>query len=326
MNSRFVRVLALAIAGMVTIGAASAHAFRLIQNTMVGRTSSGFAVACSDAGGFAHWNSSSISWRLNTANQGAGKAAALQNAMASWNAVSPASYTLSYDGTGSGSFATDGTNTVLWASGNGCTGSCLAITALVLAAGQVITETDVSFNNAVTWNTDGSDYDTQAIATHELGHTLGVHHTEINKPRNRPTMYAYYFGTAGRTLEDDDKGALNCIYNRYPPTLATMTAGGPPELAQVAEAAEPALRLSSRPRPGGAIVRFALQAPGQVRLEVFDVAGRKVVTLVDEFKAAGEHEIAWDGASSYGRAASGFYFARMSTAGGRVTTTVPLAE
>src|SRR6185295_17103660 len=155
MKSTFIRVLALAIAGMVTIGAAKAHAFRLIQNTMVGRTSSGFAVACSDAGGFAHWNSSAISWRHNTANQGAGKTAALQSAMASWNAVSPASYNLSYAGTSSANFVTDGANPLLWANGNGCTGSCLAITALVLAGGQVTTETDVSFNNAYTWNTNG---------------------------------------------------------------------------------------------------------------------------------------------------------------------------
>src|SRR5215510_14257844 len=111
MKSTFIRVLALVIAGTVALGAVDAHAFRLIQNTMVGRTSSGFAVSCSDAGGFAHWNTSAISWRHNTANQGAGKATALQNAMASWNAVGPASYTLSYAGTGSGNFVTDGTNT-----------------------------------------------------------------------------------------------------------------------------------------------------------------------------------------------------------------------
>ena len=325
MKSTFIRVLALAIAGTIAIGVVDAQAFRLIQNTMVGRTSSGFAVPCSDPTGFAHWNSSAISWRHNTANQGAGKTTALQNAMASWNAVSPASYNLSYAGTTSANFVTDGTNALLWANGNGCTGSCLAITALVLASGQVITETDVSFNNAVSWNINGSDYDTEAIAAHELGHTLGIHHTEINKPKNRPTMYAYYFGTNGRTLENDDKSALNCIYNRYPPSGAAMVASDVVEYS-LSPASEPGLRLSARPRQGGAIVRFALKSPGHVRLEVFDVAGRKVATLVDEFKAAGEHEVAWDGVSNYGKAVSGFYFARMNTAEGRVTTTVPLAE
>src|SRR5262249_47485962 len=151
-----------AVAGVVCsalVITSNAEAFRMIQNTSAGRTSFGTSVPCDDPGGFAHWTTSSVTWSLNTANQGgnAGVVAALQNAMASWNQVTPASYTLSYTGTGNGGFATDGVNTVVWATGNGCTGGCLAITALVLQAGQVITEADISFNNAATWNTDGRD-------------------------------------------------------------------------------------------------------------------------------------------------------------------------
>ena len=319
--------VAFAIAGTVILSAVEAHAFRMIQNTSPGRTSSGFLVQCDDAGGFVHWTTSSISFRHNTANQGgeAGVAAALQNALAAWTAVTPATYNLSYAGTTTANFVTDGTNALLWANGNGCSGSCLAITALVLASGQVITETDVSFNNAYDWNTNGSDYDAEAIAAHEIGHCMGVHHSNINKPRNRPTMYAYYFGTAGRTLESDDKSALNCAFTRYPPSGASLIAGGVEDFAT-----KPAMvsdvRLSARPREGGAILRYALKNPGNVRLEVFDLAGRKVATLVDGFRDVGEHEVAWDGISSYGRSVSGFYFARMSTSEGRVTATVPLAE
>ena len=63
---------------------------------------------------------------------------------------------------------------MLWANGNGCTGGCLAITALVLASGQAITETDASFNNSYAWNTNGGNCDVQAVWTHELGHALGI--------------------------------------------------------------------------------------------------------------------------------------------------------
>jgi len=320
-------LVAFAIAGLAILNTVDAHAFRMIQNTSPGRTSSGFLVQCTDAGGFVHWTTTSIPFRHNTANQGgeSGVAAALQNALAAWTGVSPASYNLSYAGTTSANFVTDGTNALLWANGNGCTGSCLAITALVLASGQVITETDVSFNNAVNWNTNGSDYDTEAIAGHEIGHCMGIHHSNINKPKNRPTMYAYYFGTAGRTLEQDDRDALNCAYNRYPPAGASLLAGGSEEVGLKPVAASD-VKMSGRPRQGGAIIRYALKNPGHVRLDVFDLAGRKVATLVDGFRAAGEHETAWDGVSNYGRAVSGFYFARMSTSEGRVTATVPLAE
>ena len=320
--TRFAAATAVSLA--MLLGATNALAFRMIQNTSPGRTSSGFLVTCDDPGGFVHWTNAAISWRLNTANQGSGKTTAVQNAMASWTNVTPATHSLTYAGTTTASFVTDGVNALLWANGNGCTGNCLAITALVLASGQVITETDVSFNNAVSWNTNGSDYDTEAIAAHELGHTLGIHHTNVKKPQNRPTMYAYYFGTAGRSLEQDDIDALNCAYNRYPPARALPSV--PEARLAVAPSAETGLALSSRPREGGALIRYALKQDADVKLQVFDIAGRHIATLVEGRKAAGEHELAWDGTGGSGRVASGIYFARLVTPEGQKRATVILAE
>lgn len=316
-----------AVACTTLLGGVDAQAFRMIQNSNPGRTSSGARVTCDDPGGFTHWTTATIAWRLNTADQGgaAGVATALQAAMTAWNGVSPASYTLGDAGTTNAGFVTDGINTVLWANGNGCTGSCLAITALVLAPGQVITEADVSFNRSATWNTNGSDYDVHAVAAHELGHTLGIHHTEVRKPRDRPTMYAYYFGTAGRTLENDDRDALNCAYDRYPPAGAGLLADRAVEtLARPADQA--GVRLVARARPGGAILRFALQTERPVKLEVFDVAGRHLTTLVSGVRAAGEHEVAWDGTTGFGRVGSGVYFARVVSPQGKANATVILAE
>lgn len=205
--------LALVAAGLVA-SAAPSHAYRMIYNTTVGRVSAGSAVACNYSGGFAHWNLRSLNWYLNTANQGSGKSTALSAAMTSWTNVANANHVLTYAGTTAAGFTTDGRNTLLWASGNGCTGSCLAITALVLQYGQVIVESDISFNNSYSWKTDGTDYDVQSVAAHELGHSLGIHHTEVTSTP-RPTMYASYFGTTGRTLETDDQAALQCSESRY---------------------------------------------------------------------------------------------------------------
>lgn len=207
---------AAAILGLAVVATSPAHAYRMIQNTAVGRTSAGYAVACNAAGGFAHWTNGNITWRVNTGGQGAGKEAALAAGLAAWTGVSGANHTLTLNTTPTtAGFATDGQNTVLWAKGNGCSGTCLAITALVLASGQVITETDISFNSRYNWRTDGSDYDTQAVWTHEVGHSLGIHHTELTSTP-RPTMYASYFGSTGRTLESDDASALQCAQSRYP--------------------------------------------------------------------------------------------------------------
>ncbi len=201
----------LVVAGLA---AAPSFAYRMIQNTSVGRVSAGAAVTCNSAGGFTHWNIRNISWYHNTANQGSGKATALQNAMASWTGVTSADHVLTYAGTTTAGWSTDGRNTLLWASGNGCTGSCLALTALVLQSGQVIVETDVTFNNNVTWTTTGSNYDTEAVTAHELGHALGIHHTNLSSSPS-PTMAAIYFGSGARSLETDDRSALQCAESRY---------------------------------------------------------------------------------------------------------------
>ena len=212
-NHTLVRIAVLAA---VAVAASSPSlAYRMIQNASVGRVSAGAQVACNASGGFVHWTNANIAWYLNTSGQGSGKQTAIQNALASWTNVPSANHNLSYAGTSTKGFVTDGQNTMLWARGNGCNGSCLAITALVLASGQVITETDISFNSRYKWNTNGSNYDTQAVATHEVGHALGIHHTEITGTP-RPTMYASYFGTDGRTLEGDDQSALQCAQSRYP--------------------------------------------------------------------------------------------------------------
>jgi hypothetical protein len=191
-----------------------AFAFRMIQNTGVGRFSAGAAVTCTNTVGFTHWNIRNIAWRYNTANQGNGKATALTAALTSWTNVSGANHVLSLAGTSTSGFVTNGINSFVWATGNGCTGNCLAITALVLQSGQVIVETDVSFNNSVTWTTNGANFDTQAVAAHEVGHALGIHHTNLTSTP-RPTMYASYFGSDGRSLHSDDIAALQCSENRY---------------------------------------------------------------------------------------------------------------
>jgi hypothetical protein len=204
---------AFAVAAII-VSAAPSHAFRMIQNTGVGRFSAGAAVTCTNSVGFTHWNIRSLNWFHNTANQGSGKATALQNAMNSWTNVANANHVLTYAGTSSSGFSTNGQNTLLWASGNGCTGNCLAITALVLQSGQVIVESDISFNNNVTWTTNGANFDTEAVAAHELGHALGIHHTNLTSTP-RPTMYASYFGSGGRSLHSDDIQALQCAESRY---------------------------------------------------------------------------------------------------------------
>ena len=181
------------VAGLL-VAAAPGHAYRMIQQFNAGRQTSGATVECGHASGFAHWNISNISWFHNQAGQGSGKTTALQNAMFSWTNVADASHVLTYAGTTGAGFATDGLNTLVWGTDAGCVFPCLALTALVLQQpGQVIVESDVLFNSTQPWTTNGSNFDTESVAAHELGHSLGIHHTEdLLSPT--PTMKTPYFG------------------------------------------------------------------------------------------------------------------------------------
>jgi len=58
-------------------------------------------------------------------------------------------------------------------------------------------------------------------------------------------------------------------------------------------------------------VSFEMTAAGHARVEVYDIAGRLVISLVDGHRAAGRHQVIWDGRDSTGRmAVSGEYLCR----------------
>lgn len=61
-------------------------------------------------------------------------------------------------------------------------------------------------------------------------------------------------------------------------------------------------------------IRFSISKPGTVKLNIYDLLGRKVRLLVDEFKNPGAHEVFWDGKDASGNdAASGVYFVRLQS-------------
>lgn len=67
-------------------------------------------------------------------------------------------------------------------------------------------------------------------------------------------------------------------------------------------------------------VDFALASETHVRLDIHDVRGRRVRTLVDEVRPAGQHSLVWSGRGDDGHAvASGVYYLRL-TADGQVRT------
>jgi hypothetical protein len=74
-----------------------------------------------------------------------------------------------------------------------------------------------------------------------------------------------------------------------------------------------------------ATISFTLRRPSDVRLDIFDVAGRRIRTLLDGRSVAGTHKIIWNGQSdSKTSSSSGVYFVRITSEGYTETVKVVL--
>jgi FlgD Ig-like domain/IPT/TIG domain/Beta-propeller repeat len=79
---------------------------------------------------------------------------------------------------------------------------------------------------------------------------------------------------------------------------------------------------ANRPNPffGGTTIQYALTEPTQVHLAIYDIAGRRVRTLVNGVQGAVESRVTWDGRGENGvRVSAGVYFYRLE-AGATVLT------
>ncbi len=92
------------------------------------------------------------------------------------------------------------------------------------------------------------------------------------------------------------------------------------DLTPVDEGPAPAAvpQLTNRPNPFNprTILHFETSGPGEVRIDIFDLKGRRVRKLLHENLPTGVHQATWDGLDSQGRAvSSGQYLARLEAAG-----------
>lgn len=96
--------------------------------------------------------------------------------------------------------------------------------------------------------------------------------------------------------------------------IATTTqepAGAPAWVTRIAG-------VSPNPARQSCTIAFTLAREGAVRLDIFDLAGRRLRTLEHGVLAAGVHRSRWDGLGADGRpAAAGLYFAALSSGEGR---------
>ncbi|MFN0149800.1 MAG: FlgD immunoglobulin-like domain containing protein [bacterium] len=81
------------------------------------------------------------------------------------------------------------------------------------------------------------------------------------------------------------------------------------------------------PFSAGTSLQFRLRESAPVRLTIFDVAGSRVATLVNEVRSAGAHTVTWNGRGLSGeRVSSGVYFASLVSGGETRTRRLTLSR
>lgn len=94
--------------------------------------------------------------------------------------------------------------------------------------------------------------------------------------------------------------------------------GIPPDPAEPWTPHTAILGVSPNPLRAGTagVLSFTLATAGRARIEIFDLAGRRVAVPLDGIASRGKHTVTWNGTDETGRrVASGVYFYRLSAAG-----------
>jgi hypothetical protein len=90
---------------------------------------------------------------------------------------------------------------------------------------------------------------------------------------------------------------------------------------QMSATSQPSLGIrGGSPSVGSASIQYSLTRSGPIEIQIVDVRGRRVATLVNGWKSRGSSECTWDGSGGGGRrAAAGVYFVTLRTSSQRLS-------
>jgi hypothetical protein len=136
-------------------------------------------------------------------------------------------------------------------------------------------------------------------------------------PISAPAQITFY--AAGNAANGNGNNQGDYIYSTSF-TADRTTAIGDQSLTEILLPGE--IGLSNYPNPFNVETKISFNLPeaGAVNLTIYDITGRSIRTLVNEYQPAGIGTITWDGKTNNGNSlASGIYFVRLA-ASAHVTT------
>jgi matrixin/IPT/TIG domain-containing protein len=180
------------------------------------------------SGSNAKWQNLPVPYKINSlglpSSSNASEFVAVQRAFDTWQNIATSTIAFSYQGTTDiVNAGNDGTNIISFRDNDyPFSSGTIAVTVSTYSA-QSFLDADIVFNPALSFSTSGKDdaFDIQSIATHEIGHFLGLDHTAIVSATMNPS------GAKGsvhpRFLKSDDIIAASSL---YPTASFTSTTGG----------------------------------------------------------------------------------------------------
>ena len=121
------------------------------------------------------------------------------------------------------------------------------------------------------------------------------------------TRYAYRVKAINAAGAGKRSNYVKVTTKRAAPSSKPAIADGPPGLAPNAP----------NPFNASTLIPYRLDADGPVRLEIYNLLGQSIRTLVDEVQTAGAYRVSWDARDAAGRRVStGVYFLRLHYPGG----------
>lgn len=190
------------------------------------------------------------------------------------------------------------------------------------AGGPPLSGTD---SLSVAWSgpNDGTRPELSATVVNRYGEAWEHAQLEFNL-QDRDSAFVATGGTIARVIRQGGTANVTVNVPLAAGGIAVVTVRPSVPDTGVVPGGTPAEVLALAPNPfaaaGGAAlaIRYRLAEPGTVRLDVLDVAGRRVARLEHGAFPAGDRTARWDGRDADGRAAgAGLYFVRLA-AGGRV--------
>ena len=168
------------------------------------------------------WATVPISWSLNqngSADLGfATTETVVLDSFATWAEPTCTSWNTTYLGSTTRQPNDDGQNVLGWIESGWWYGSgAIGVTSVSFGGGYTIAEADIAFNGQdFGWDTTGGggwSVDTQSIASHEMGHFLGLGDLYGGECWDDQTMCGVYGGGTGpRTLSSDDIAGVCALY------------------------------------------------------------------------------------------------------------------